>query len=276
MPLSFTAIRRNPLYSPGHVDNDARILAATASRLQELGHSVEFLDETHLNGPVPAAAIFAMCQSRPGIDWLFRMEQLSKVIVNRPQAILNCYRTNLIRILAAHGIPIPDSQVVSTADPLPLTLAALVPSPGLWIKRGDAHATQRGDVVRVSGLAEANEALQGFRDRGIAQAVVQSHIQGTLLKFYAVRDSSFFRSFSADRMQVPGLDESRFQRIAQDAARALGLDVFGGDVILTSSGGIVVIDINDWPSFAPCREEAAGPIAERILARALTQKDSTE
>jgi hypothetical protein len=49
--------------------------------------------------------------------------------------------------------------------------------------------------------------------------------------------------------------------VAFAAARRLGLDVFGGDVALPDPDHPVLIDLNDWPSFAPFRDEAARHIA---------------
>ena len=44
--------------------------------------------------------------------------------------------------------------------------------------------------------------------------------------------------------------------------------VYGGDCIVTPEGSLAIIDFNDWPSFAPCREEAARAIAARAIAMA--------
>jgi hypothetical protein len=46
-----------------------------------------------------------------------------------------------------------------------------------------------------------------------------------------------------------------------------GLDIFGGDVIVSPEGELTLIDLNDWPSFAPCRERASYAIAEFISKR---------
>jgi hypothetical protein len=46
-----------------------------------------------------------------------------------------------------------------------------------------------------------------------------------------------------------------------------GLDVYGGDWIVQTDGTPVLIDLNDWPSFSPCREEASEAIAQRIIDR---------
>jgi D-alanine-D-alanine ligase-like ATP-grasp enzyme len=51
------------------------------------------------------------------------------------------------------------------------------------------------------------------------------------------------------------------------AAAALGLEVYGGDAIVTASGRIVLLDLNAWPSFALYREEAAERIAEYLTRR---------
>ncbi len=42
--------------------------------------------------------------------------------------------------------------------------------------------------------------------------------------------------------------------------------IYGGDCIVDPDGSIRIIDFNDWPSFAPCRKEAAPYIAKCVLA----------
>jgi len=41
--------------------------------------------------------------------------------------------------------------------------------------------------------------------------------------------------------------------------------VYGGDCIVSPDGEMRIIDFNDWPSFAPCREEASREIANRVI-----------
>ena len=57
--------------------------------------------------------------------------------------------------------------------------------------------------------------------------------------------------------------------MAADAATAVGLEIYGGDAIVTPTGRLVLVDLNDWPSFARCRRAAAAGITryvESILA----------
>jgi hypothetical protein len=57
------------------------------------------------------------------------------------------------------------------------------------------------------------------------------------------------------------------QELGNQAAAVAGLDIFGGDVIVSPEGELTLIDLNDWPSFAPCRERASYAIAEFISKR---------
>ena len=53
--------------------------------------------------------------------------------------------------------------------------------------------------------------------------------------------------------------------ICRSAAEALDVIIYGGDCIVSPDGEIRIIDFNDWPSFAPCRNEAAPFIAKCVL-----------
>jgi len=60
--------------------------------------------------------------------------------------------------------------------------------------------------------------------------------------------------------------EPREQRLSvlcalRELAEAIGPFVYGGDVIVGNDGSMVVIDENDWPSFAVVRDVAGEKIA---------------
>jgi hypothetical protein len=46
----------------------------------------------------------------------------------------------------------------------------------------------------------------------------------------------------------------------------LDVKIYGGDCIIAADGTIRIIDFNDWPSFAPCRDEAGPYIAKCIMS----------
>ena len=90
---------------------------------------------------------------------------------------------------------------------------------------------------------------------------------GPVIKFYGVAGGHFFRWYDA-AVGVggprPEVDEARLRALAFAAADRLGLHVFGGDAVLPSPNRPVLIDLNDWPSFAPFRAEAAQAIARLV------------
>ena len=47
-----------------------------------------------------------------------------------------------------------------------------------------------------------------------------------------------------------------------------------GDCIVSPDGSIRIIDFNDWPSFAPCRTQAAPHIAKAIVNLVKARNDS--
>ena len=57
------------------------------------------------------------------------------------------------------------------------------------------------------------------------------------------------------------------KRTVFSAAESIGLEIYGGDCIVSEDGAIYIIDMNDFPSFSAIRDEAAGEIAEYIINR---------
>ena len=80
--------------------------------------------------------------------------------------------------------------------------------------------------------------------------------------------STFFHWFYSGASHAYVFDRAALPRIAARAAHAAGLDIFGGDVIVAPTGDLTLIDLNDWPSFAPCRAAAADAIADYLARRA--------
>src|SRR5262249_6540275 len=144
-----------------------------------------------------------------------------------------------------------------------------VPSLPVWVKRGDVHNTQEGDVVFAETEAAVEVALGRLHARGIGRAVLQPHVAGDLVKFYGIGpgggadgEPPWFRWFYHRDQVVAGhpLDAGQLARLARRAAGALGLEIYGGDAIATADDGLVLLDLNAWPSFALYREEAAQAI----------------
>jgi hypothetical protein len=44
----------------------------------------------------------------------------------------------------------------------------------------------------------------------------------------------------------------------------VGLEVYGGDCVVGPDGSVLLIDLNDWPSYAYFRAQAAAAIADYV------------
>ncbi|MEA2625925.1 MAG: hypothetical protein QOD06_1970 [Candidatus Binatota bacterium] len=247
-------VYREERFSPGRVDDDRAVLDSVADRLREQGVAVRAFDGDRLPSPdVAERLVFAMCQGERALAWLEALGR-ETVVVNPPRAIRNCYRTRMLERFAAAGVPHPTSALAESSPPADL-------ASGPWLKRGDVHAMEAGDVRRVFGEAEWRQALGELRERGVASAVVQDHAEGTVFKFYGVA-GRFFRAYG-----LPSGLERAAEEIAAAGAAALELEVWGGDGVAGPDGSIRLIDFNDWPSFSRCRDEAAAAIAGHLLDR---------
>ncbi len=276
------AIYRSPSYSPlQHRVNDTAILDATVARLEGQGWRATKTTERDVEqGLLPAAELYLnMCQGSLAAEQLMPLESDGVVVVNRPSSALNCHRYRLVKRLGDSMLSFPRTLILASSAPLPppAQLKALSPDhQKVWVKRGDVHAERPEDVV-ASPLERAGAAIEAFRRRGIPWVALQEHIPGPVVKFYGVTDGRFFNWYGSDAGfagERPAVDENRLKALAFEAAAILGLEVFGGDVAFPEPDRPVLIDINDWPSFAPFREEAAGAIADYITHRFAHRKHS--
>jgi hypothetical protein len=258
-------IYREKECSPGrHQSNDAQLLEGVAANLRDRGFSVDLMAleqaRTRRSG---AALVFSMCQGRAALELLAGWER-GVQIVNSPRAARNTHRDRLPDLMLRAGVPFPATQIVPTTGPVRLVAAV---EDGLWLKRGDVHASVSADVQRVDSLEAFEAGRAEFVSRGIGAAAVQAHRSGDEIKFYGLAGSEFFHWFHSGPSSGCVFDPAALTRLAARAAAAAGLDVYGGDVIVSPSGDLTLIDLNDWPSFAPCRERAADAIADSLTRR---------
>ena len=258
---------REKQYSPGrHQSNDALLLDQIAHRLRERDFAVDLMMLDKANGArSEAALVFSMCQGRAALENLAQWEREGVRIMNSPQAALNTHRDRLPALMIEAKLPFPQTNLMATdaeADLHDLDLAE-----GIWLKRGDVHASVTADVQWVDSAERLAASLAEFARRGIQLAALQAHRAGDEIKFYGVAGGAFFHWFYSGTARKYPFDSSRLQKLGNDAATAAGLDIFGGDVIVSPEGELTLIDLNDWPSFAPCRERASYAIADYISKR---------
>ena len=278
--ITIAGIMRAGAYSPNHIGNDTAIFNAVAEHLRKRGCIVNVYSEEQLiAGNVTEDIIINMCREQKSIALLQQMEDAGKIVINSGYGIENCTRERMTRILLGSNIPQPQSLMVNTNE---MIIDSLEKGgfTQCWIKRGDFHAIHKEDVSFVRHPQEAQELLHEYFLRGIKRAVINKHIVGDLVKFYGVQGTPFFHWFYPydlghskygheeinGKSQGIEFDIERMKHICQDAADVLDVKIYGGDCIISPDGEIYIIDFNDWPSFAPCRDEAAPHIAKSILS----------
>jgi len=273
MPVQCLGIYREKRFSPGaHAAGDAEILELTRAALERLGYQTMLIaPESLATLPPSAPVVFSMCQSLEALAVLQAWEQQGVLVLNTPAAVRACYRLALVTALSQTALPFPRSVIIPLDETAPsgAHCPAVPESPaGWWVKRGDVHAMQSDDVLFVRHAADLPAQLTRLRQRGIGHAVVQEHLVGQEWKFYAVRGHGVLHAFAPHDAHCPPIDYARLDTLARQASEVLGLDIYGGDCLLTSDGTLYLIDINDWPSFRGCRPVAASHIAQHILTQA--------
>ncbi|MBD5356108.1 MAG: hypothetical protein HDR88_03765 [Bacteroides sp.] len=278
--IKIAGVMRAGAYSPNHIGNDAAIFNAAAEQLRKRGCEVNvYSEEQFRNTDIKEDVILNMCREQESIAKLQNLEDKGKLVINSGYGIENCTRERMTRILLGHHIPYPDSLLVNTNESVieDLKNAGFT---SCWIKRGDFHAMHKEDVSYCRHPEEAQEMLHEYFYRGIKRAVINRHLVGDLIKFYGISGQPFFfwfypfdeghskYGYEAVNGKSQGLyfDEDGLKKMCQEASDILDVKIYGGDCIVDVDGTVRIIDFNDWPSFAPCRNEAAPYIAKCVLS----------
>ncbi len=267
-------------YSPNHIGNDAAIFNASVEQLRKRGCEVKVYSEDQFNSSeIEAPIILNMCREQASIAKLQALEDEGRLVINSGYGIENCTRERMTRILLGNKIPYPESLIVNTNESVIDDLRE-AGFKSCWIKRGDFHAMHKEDVSYCRHPEEAQEVLHEYFYRGIKRAVINRHLVGDLIKFYGVSGQPFFfwfypfdeghskYGYEAVNGKSRGLhfDLDELKDMCQRASEILDVKIYGGDCIVDPDGTIRIIDFNDWPSFAPCRMEAAPYIAKCVLS----------
>ena len=278
-------------FSPNCVDNDAAVMNAVKSQLEALGGSVELLCEKDFckkayevenaggnprhHADADIDAFFSMARSKEALDVLGRVEEQGLPVVNSSLGVNRCIRRIMTERFISGGISSPRSHVIQRHD----KMLDDVNYP-CWLKRGDGCAQQKEDTCYVQTPEEAEQCLNDFWMRGVTSVVFNEHLKGDLVKFYGVSGTDFFYWFYPSKCghrskfglevingdaQGLGFDAEALKQEADKAAEMLSVPVYGGDCVIGEDGSVRIIDFNDWPSFAPCREEASFYIAMSVL-----------
>ena len=257
-------ISRAGRFSPNSAEKDRMILHEVMSRLAGRGYETATVDEESLleNGVPEAELYLSMARSEVVISKL-----VGRNVLNNPEGTAVCSdRRELARKAAELDIRIPEIMEAPSERDI---------CSGVWVKRATGTTTAMGDTVYCASPEAYHNAIESLRSRGVNDVIVERHEAGDLLKFYGVSGTSFFKciypaetghakfgleSVNGQCRRFP-FDAAELERKAKRMAEHIGIRVFGGDAIVREDGSFVMIDFNDWPSFASCRQEAGEAIS---------------
>ena len=263
--MKVLGVYREEMFSPGRVDDDRAIMDTTLAFLRSGGHETDSVKAESLNGQShDADCVLTMGQSGRVLRILEESQTRGVRIVNPVTSIRLCNRAPLMCLLAQAGLPLPQGEILPIDDAERRT--QFHPGKHYWLKRGDAHKLEPGDVAKVTSLKEFKSVLARFRTRHIEEVLVQEHLEGQVVKFYGISTGPaswdhYFAAFPEGKETEITEGTGELRAVGRRAAAAVGLEVYGGDAVITPSGRVVLIDLNAWPSFSRCRKRAAENIA---------------
>ena len=259
--MTVVGIYREEIFSPGKVREDAAILDHVLLELSRRGYQTltvkaEALDT--LSVPPPFALV--MAQSDQALHILEEWHKNGTKMINSVSSIRNCYRKYQTPLLAVAQIPLPPSRILPLEEvELKISFES---SKSYWLKRGDVHAMQPADVVKVASMGNLIRSRDHFHQQEVREILVQEDVPGKVIKFYGVSMDRYFSAFLARSGEEVTTRMKQLRLIARQAAEAVELEIYGGDAIVNQKGEVVLIDLNDWPSFSRCDQSAAIEIAK--------------
>ncbi len=256
--MNILGISRAAQFSPNAVDRDEAIFHAVEERLRKAGHSVRRVEETHFTSTLlnETDCVFSMSRLHNVLKILKTFEMEGKRIINSPSSLLAYNRGKMFLRFYYHGLWVP---YVRTVTPQSEVLTEDTSFP-LWIKRNENSMYSEDDIAFITTPDQLVPSLKQFFERGLKEALLCEHIEGEKYKCYGVLGTGFF--YVSPGCPIPA---SRLQEEMEKAAKLAVITVYGGDCVVCPDSTFYIIDFNDWPSFALCREQAADAIVRLII-----------
>lgn len=288
---SILAISRDPIYSPNNEKKDAAIWNGVLERFRARGWKIDEISEEELAG-----MSMKECKNRYSkivhmarrMKSLMRIEKLNIPAFNKAHAVRIVSKSREATLLRLQhiGLPVPawwaydpEEDEMFVCD---LNLQKLLPG---WVKAMREDGAKPQDVSFVQTPLEADSHILQLSAERVPDIIVMQHIEGDLIKCYVVLDENpdgeirllrwfrpqeidYSKFGEAERHNTPPsnntIDETELAQLARAIGQTLDLQIFGFDAIVKSDDSINIIDVNDWPSFSCCQEEAADAIASVI------------
>jgi glutathione synthase/RimK-type ligase-like ATP-grasp enzyme len=237
--------KRERRFSKGSVD--VYLVTALVRSLHRSGINVELLEPNAdpSSAGEPPNIICNMRRAPEAIQILIDHYNRSTRFINNPNATLNCLKEPMLVNLQEANIPCP--RYVVSSQP---TTESIDTWP-VWM-----HSTAYNISAHWAGAANTPKELanrwQEAQSSGISKIILCEAIEGPLRKVYCIND------------YVLGSGSEQARSLVREVGRVFGLEVFGVDLVESRQLGHVVVDVNDWPSFAPVRDTAVRLLTDFI------------
>lgn len=241
---------------------------AVADQLAQWGHTIEVLRPykaatslTDLSLRDYDAYLLKTVSEGPGLTILEAAEAVGIPTINNSRAIrLVRNKAVAIAVAQAHGLAVPVTYLVGhprTLAGVPHDIYPIVIKPSSNTCQQDIHLAQTPEEAMQLNL---NEQTYYLAERYIENAGYDIKLYVTGQEVHAVMRSSPLHA-SIQEKEIPVTRE--MLQIARRVGQIFGLDLYGVDVIETPRG-LMIVDINDFPSFYGIARKVAS-VAEYIL-----------
>ena len=274
-------VSRAERFSPNAEQRDALFVERLTARLHKEGCRVLRIEEDLLVSSLlkeigDVECVANMARSHQALSFLKLMEASHVRVCNAPSALL-AYPTRVSRLQALARCQVPTPSFMLYEDDEPLSDINI--SFPLWVKANRLDTPGR-HVARVEHATQLADYISKQRESGITSFSLEQHIAGQQLKFYAISSAAFFvcyeavqtsdcglrvENVSTNYIPAPTVITNQLAVYAKLIGEHMGLQIFGGDAAIGADGVPYLFDLNDFPSFAPCREEAVEACVQYLL-----------
>lgn len=260
--MNVLAITRAPKFSPQSVEKDARIMNLVLERLTPLASQIEIISEEDLSrkeGLGDADVVLNMARGGEAGRWIEAHCMADTILINAPLEKGGGNREKVLDALRQLGITTPKTVIYNAQkvnNPIQLTCP-------VWVKSANT-TTENFPVIQVFSQEALENCIAASCKLGFNKIVLSEHVVGREYKFYGVAETDFWTTLPIISSKTI---ETKVKNIAKQLSNYLNVPVYGGDIIVSQTGEVYVLDFNEWPSFSVFCEEAAQTITELVERR---------
>jgi ribosomal protein S6--L-glutamate ligase len=243
------------------------------SQLIRWGHRVDVLEPQHMITCLSDlfnqhydAYILKTVSNGPGLSILEAAEAAGIPTINHSRAI-RCVRDKAVAMALAQARGIPTPKTYFVADP---RLLDQIPDEQFPLVVKPTHGSSCRDIYYVSSPSELRHLTIELHDYGFWLAQHYEENKGFDIKLYiagkevfaVAKPSPLHPDIKVQKRFIPLTPE--LHSLALSVGKLFGLDIYGLDVVETARG-LMVVDINDFPSFGNV------PEAEKLVAACILE-----